>query len=174
MRNHLFVLAFATLAAACSTTTERPALSASSRVCPSGIVRSDAELERYEGCTRVSGDLTVEGVSTLESLSELRQVDGALRIQHTRRLFTLAGLENLVNLSELSLRRNHALINARSLNGVRQVFHVTISENPRLSQSFGLLKGLAMQPDEISIAENAGLDAEGLDLPRTGLLIAKR
>jgi hypothetical protein len=156
-------LALATLTAACSTgTPEAVSIPSATDACPSGFVRGDAELERYTDCTRVAGDLVVEGVTSLQPLAELRQVDGALRIHRTERLYSLAGLEKLVNLQEISLRKNSALINAAGLNGVAQVFSVTITENPRLTKSFGLLKGLRMQPSRVTITANAGLDAEGM------------
>jgi len=169
-----FAIALVSLTAACSTTSQRPAETATSNVCASGVVRSDAELGRYAACARITGDLVLEGVTSLEPLAGLRQVDGALRIQSTERLYTLDGLENLENLRELSLHKNRALINAGGLNGVAQVFSVTITENPRLTKSFGLLKGLRMRPARITITENAGLDAEGVHVSADSIQVAQR
>lgn len=174
MFKNTIALALATFAVACGSAPQRASTVASSPICPSGTVRSDAELERFRSCTRVAGDLTVENVSSLEALSDLRQVDGALRIQRTDRLYSLEGLESLENLRELSIHKNSALINAGSLNGVAQVYAVAIQDNPRLTKSFGLLNGLRMQPSRVTVRHNAGLDAEGVRVTAENVQIAQR
>ncbi|HEY3496107.1 MAG TPA: hypothetical protein VGK73_15520 [Polyangiaceae bacterium] len=174
MLKQALTLALAAFATACGAASQRPALTADSNVCPSGSVRGDAELERYASCTRVSGDLIVEDVTSLGALSELRRVDGVLRIQGTDRLYSLEGLDNLENVRELSLDKNRALINAGGLNGVARVNAVTITGNPRLTKSFGILNGLRERPSRLTITANAGLDAEGLRTVATERRIAVR
>ncbi len=159
----IVVAVIAALAGACSSTVPGPAASpAPTPHCAGGTVRSDAELARYEGCTKVVGDLHVQGVTTLESLSSLRSVTGTLQVGPTRALYDLSGLEQLRSVGELVLERNAGLLSARPLNGLTDAQRVRANRNPRLSMSFGFMNGVNRDSCSFELSRNAGLEAEGL------------
>ena len=81
--------------------------------CEGGRVQGDRALARYARCQRVSGDLTVSGVSNFKPLLGLKQVDGTLR-----------------------LTKNAAT--ALALAGLRQVDTLVVDSNPRLEEISGL------------------------------------
>jgi hypothetical protein len=179
MLNKTIALVLASLLAACSSSgmSHLAPGSAAAPACQGGVVHDDAELQHYAGCTSVAGDLDVEGVTTLSPLSDLRNVEGTLRIRDTTRLYNLAGLERLGHVTELFIERNRALISGASLNRLTQAQAVRIAGNPRLSRAYGLLRGLRAGSSALRIENNAGLTAEGLaSLPTLGSqpLVAQR
>lgn len=164
MNNSLLsVSVLSLLLAACSGAVRPHASSvASEPSCLGGSVTGDAELARLEHCVAVEGALRVQGVTTLKPLAQLKEVTGTLEIGPTSSLKSLAGLENLDSVGGLVLTQNRALISARALDGLLQAERVRISNNPRLSKSFGLLPALQMRDAKLELRHNAGLEAEGL------------
>jgi hypothetical protein len=166
-----FVLTLCALSAACSASGihQSPTRTAELTGCSGGVVRSDAELVRYDGCERIDGDLLVVGVSSLAPLASLVQVNGELRIEHTQRLYSLAGLESLRGVRELELRDNAGLISGAAMRSLTQVGHLTIARNPRLSGARSLMHALEQSGAELELEHNAGLAAEGVgDFHPTG------
>ncbi len=130
--------------------------------CAGGVVASDAELSRYAGCRSIAGHLDVRGVTSLAALHSLERVDGTLRIERTDRLYSLAGLERLRSVDTLDIRDNTALISGGALRGLDRVRHSHLSNNPRLSKTYGLLDAIAKSSDDVHIEHNSGLTAEGV------------
>jgi hypothetical protein len=130
--------------------------------CGGGIVLHDSELEAYRGCRGVSGDLALYGVTTLAPLAALHSVEGTLTIEHTSRLYTLAGLEQLRSVNRLEINHNSSLVNAGALRKLEQVHHVSMTHNPRLSTTYGFLDGVGRAGAEVDLAHNSGLVAEGV------------
>lgn len=157
------VLLLCALATACSTGFGKGAVpGAAPMSCAGGVVQSQHELERYAGCTTIDGDLLVENVDSLAPLAALETVNGKLRVEHTRHLYSLAGLERVRRVQELSLRDDAGLINASALQGLMRAERVQISRNPRLSGTFGFERALLQSGAAVELANNAGLDAEGM------------
>jgi hypothetical protein len=148
---------------ACSTGFGKGPVPAPERVsCTGGLVQSQHELERYAGCTTIDGDLLVENVGSLAPLAQLEEVTGKLRVEHTRHLYSLAGLERVERVRELSLRDNRGLINGGALHGLLHAERAHIARNPRLSRAYGFEQGLLQSGAALELANNAGLDAEGM------------
>lgn len=169
-----FILSAAcALTFACSGTVSAPART-QAVACGGGVVRSDAELERYRGCGEVSGDLAVRGVTSLAPLVSLRRVTGTLSIGETRRLYTLDGLEELRSVGTLELRGNAGLIHAGALGNLEDAGHATLTDNPRLSSTFGLLDGIERAGVTIEFSGNWGLIAEGVIESRRDGAVAVR
>ena len=138
------------------------ARSAEHASCAGGVVRNQNELERYDGCKIIEGDLVVENVESLAPLAELERVEGGLRIEHTQRLYSLAGLEALTIVRELSLDDNRGLINAGALRALAGAERLHVTGNPRLSRSYGFEQVLLRNGTGLDLSHNAGLRAEGL------------
>jgi hypothetical protein len=161
--NRIVLSTVGVLAMACSggELGRAPATAQSTR-CDGGLVMSDLDLQRFEGCREVSGDLALRGVTSLAPLASLRRVDGALRIEHTTRLYTLAGLEQLRRVSSLEIHHNAGLINGGPLRHLEQADYVAITRNPRLSTTFGFLDGIRHAGGDVDLVQNWGLAAEGV------------
>jgi hypothetical protein len=127
------------------------------------VVRSQTELERYDGCTAIDGDLLVENVDSLAPLEALESVAGGLRIERTNHLYSLSGLERLRSVRELKLSANRALINGGALQGLAHAQRVQVTQNPRLSRGFGFEESLARSGARIDLENNVGLSAEGME-----------
>jgi hypothetical protein len=163
MNTRTLAIALSTLLAACSGSLPHSAPSvATAMACPGGLVRGDAALARYSHCVSVGSDLTIEGVTTLRPLTNLREVEGTLTVARTTALYTLAGLEGLREVRALHLERNRGLIDAGSLNHIERAEHVVVAHNPQLSKRFGLLRGLQSDSTRMSVVKNSGLTAEGV------------
>lgn len=130
--------------------------------CGGGIVLHDSELAAYRGCRSISGDLALYGVTTLAPLASLHSVEGTLTIEHTSRLYTLAGLEHLRSVNRLEINHNASLVNAGALRKLDHVSHVSVTHNPRLSTKYGFLDGMGHAGAELDLAHNSGLVAEGV------------
>jgi hypothetical protein len=159
----LSVTAFALLLNACAGAAHPQGASLPGRAdCRGGSVHGDAELAKLEGCVSIDGDVRITNVTSLAPLASLKTVTGTLEVGPTHQLTTLAGLESLKSARSVVLEHNVALINARALNGLFDASRVHVSNNPRLSKSFGLLEGLAMRDAKLELSHNVGLEAEGL------------
>ena len=171
MTTKTIVLALGILMAACS----GPGLRASAQSAPSGTACvggewwGDDEVARYGSCASVDGDLVLHDVSSLGPLAALRRVDGALRIEHTTRLYSLSGLERLASVERLELIDNRGLISVSGLKNLEHAPRVVIRQNQRLSGSFGFLQRLNRTATDLRIERSAGLEAEGISAlaPRT-------
>lgn len=130
--------------------------------CTGGIVRSDAELQRYAHCRVIAGHLAVRGVTSLLPLRSLEQIDGTLRIEQTDRLYSLAGLERLRSVDTLDLRDNTALISGGALRALSHVRRTHLSNNPRLTKTYGLLDAIEKTGGDVYLSNNSGLSAEGV------------
>jgi hypothetical protein len=130
--------------------------------CEGGVAKGQIELERYNGCTAIGGDLLVEDVESLAPLAHVERIDGNLRIEHTRHLYSLSGLERLRSLHELTLRDNRGLINGGALHGLAHAQSVFLTENPRLSRGYGFGDGLVQSGARLDLRNNTGLTAEGM------------
>lgn len=163
MTKQLLMLA-CTLPAACATTTLPRAVPAAAEPasCAGGVAQNDAELRRYRGCDRIDGDLLVRGVTSLEPLAALERVAGHLRVEHTEKLYSLAGLERLQSVRELTLAHNHGLISGGALSTLARAERVHVSDNPRLTRSYGLMRGLEHSHARVDFSHNLGLSAEGI------------
>jgi len=142
--------------------------------CGGGIVLHDAELEAYRGCRSVSGDLALYGVTTLAPLASVRSIEGTLTIEHTSRLYTLAGLEQLRSVERLEINHNASLVNAGALRKLDHVSRVSVTHNPRLSTTYGFLDGMDRAGAELDLAHNSGLVAEGVTEATPGGTVAAR
>jgi len=129
--------------------------------CAGGVVHGDAELARYVGCRSV-GHLDVRGVSTLAPLRSLERVDGTLRIEQTDELYSLAGLERLRSVDTLVVRDNAALISAGALGKLGHVRLTRVSNNPRLTKTYGLFDAIGKSGGSVYLSKNSGLTAEGV------------
>jgi hypothetical protein len=159
----LFVALVALFAGACSGTVAQPPVAQAHSIrCAGGTVQSDADLERYEGCTTIVGDLRVRDVTGLESLSSLQSVTGTLEVGPTRALYDLSGLEELRSVGELVLQRNAVLVSAGSLNGLTDAARIQAHKNPRLSKTFGFMKNVNHDTCRFELSHNVGLEAEGV------------
>jgi len=159
-----FLMLVCTLAAACSSTNLPRALPATAAAtsCGGGVAQNDVELRRYAGCSEIDGDLLVRGVTSLEPLAALEHIAGHLRVEHTERLYSLAGLERLRSVRELTLAYNGGLISGGALSGLTHAEHVRISDNPRLTRNYGLMRGLEQSRARLDLSHNLGLSAEGV------------
>jgi hypothetical protein len=117
--------------------------------------------ELARGCQENSGNLELQSVTSLAVLGSLRRVEGALRIEHTERLYTLAGLEQLRSVEALELNHNARLINASALRGLAVALHARVTDNPRLSRRYGWFDGLTRSGVKIELLRNRGLTVEG-------------
>lgn len=130
--------------------------------CSGGVVRSDAELQRYAGCRVVGGHLDLRGVSSLLPLHSLERVEGTFRIEQTDRLYSLAGLERLRSVDTLDLRDNASLISGGALRHLTHVRRTHLSNNPRLTKTYGILDALEKTCGDVYLSNNPGLSAEGV------------
>lgn len=166
------------LSTACSAGFGKTQVAAPERVsCAGGVVQTQTELDRYAGCTTIDGDLLVENVGSLAPLAALEAVAGKLRIEHTRHLYSLAGLEHLTRVHELSLQDNTALIDGGALHGLLHADHAHVAKNPRLSRAHGFEQGLLQSGASLELTHNAGLHAEGMQEFRSqasGITVAQR
>lgn len=165
------VFALGIVSAACSGAgLERQGIkTAERRECAGGFVTSDQDLERYQGCDVVVGDLSIANVTTLAPLASVRSVEGTLRVSSTGRLYSFRGLEALESVGVLEVRGNRGLIGVGGLRRLARAERVTFRENPRLSSSYGLLPALTRGSTPISLENNAGLASEGVGTAYTHL-----
>ncbi|HEX5098874.1 MAG TPA: hypothetical protein VFV94_05210 [Polyangiaceae bacterium] len=161
--NRIILCLLCTVSVACSSVgVARAPAAPRTASCAGGIVLHDSELEAYRGCRNVSGDLALYGVTTLAPLASLRSVGGTLTVEHTSRLYTLAGLEQLRSVNRLEVNHNASLVNAGALRKLDHVRHVSVTHNPRLSTTYGFLDGMGRAGAEVDLAHNSGLVAEGV------------
>jgi hypothetical protein len=73
--------------------------------CAGGVVYSEADAQQYSACNVVIGDLKVQAsaLENMSAFSNLRRVQGALQLVDNPRLRSLAGLEQLEAVGELSI-----------------------------------------------------------------------
>lgn len=173
--NRIVLYLLGTVSAACSNVgVARAPTAPHTASCGGGIVLHDSELEAYRGCRSVSGDLALYGVTTLAPLASLHSVEGTLTIEHTSRLYTLAGLEHLRSVNRLEINHNASLVNAGALRKLEQVRHVSVTHNPRLSTTYGFLDAMDRAGAELDLAHNSGLVAEGVTVATPGGTVAAR
>lgn len=158
--------------------TDTPIDMPSSSFCPTGgtfngsiDVSDTATLEALRGCTVIDGDLVIFGgsISDLEPLSQLRLVDGELRV--TSYLGSLAGLEALESVDALTIQNSNmsSLEPLRSLrridnNGRVRTGMLQLTQNPGLTSLAGL--GSIEELEGVEISENLALTTlAGLNVP---------
>ena len=173
--NRIALYLLCTVSAACSTAgvTKAPA-TAHVATCGGGIVLHDSELQAYRGCRAISGDLALYGVTSLAPLASVHRIDGTLTIEHTSRLYTLAGLEQLRRVNRLEIHHNASLINAGALKNLEHVQHASVTHNRRLSTRYGFLDGMGRAGVDVELDHNSGLVAEGVTTPMTDGTVAAR
>jgi hypothetical protein len=135
------VLALA--ANACSAHDARPAGAATAAMaCEGGVVQSDADAARFEGCGSVVGDLRISAsdLRDVSAFKQLRSISGKLVISNNSKLISLAGLKNVEH--------------ARS---------VEIRNNPVLAGYFGLLPELSKVQAPLVVEANRGLSKREID-----------
>lgn len=123
--------------AACSTSGARPATAAVAPLdCRGGVVKSEDDAARLEGCETIVGDLEIvrSDLTHLEQLRSVRHVTGKLSVIDNRKLISLAGLK-----------------------GVERAGSVDIHNNPLLCGYFGLLTGLKQVEQPLELSKNRGL-----------------
>jgi len=128
---------------ACSAHDARPAAAATAAVaCQGGVVQSDADAARFEGCASVVGDLRISAsdLTDVSAFSELRSISGKLLIANNPKLVSLAGLKSVER--------------ARS---------VEIRNNPVLAGYFGLLPQLSKVEAPLVVEANRGLSKREID-----------
>jgi hypothetical protein len=173
--NRIALYLLCTVSAACSSAgVARTPATAHVASCGGGIVLHDAELAEYRGCRTISGDLALYGVTSLAPLASVRSVEGTLTIEHTSRLYTLAGLEQLRSVSRLEIHHNASLINAGALRQLEHVRQASVTHNPRLSTRYGFFDGMGRAGVDVELAHNSGLVAEGVTVSTSGTPVAAR
>jgi hypothetical protein len=128
---------------ACSAHDARPAAAATLAVaCEGGVVRSDADAARFEGCASVVGDLRISAsdLTDVSTFRQLRSVSGKLVIANNPKLVSLAGLKS-----------------------VEHVRTVEIRNNPVLAGYFGLLPQLSRVEAPLVFEANGGLSKREID-----------
>jgi hypothetical protein len=128
---------------ACSAHDARPAAAASAAVaCEGGVVKSDADAARFEGCTAVVGDLSISAsdLTDVSAFKQLRSVSGKLVVANNPKLVSLAGLKSVEH--------------ARS---------VEIRNNPVLAGYFGLLPQLSKVQEPLVLEANRGLSKRDIE-----------
>ncbi len=164
--NRIALYLLCTVSAACSTAgVTTPPATAHASSCGGGIVLHDSELQAYRGCRSISGDLALYGVTSLAPLASVRSIEGTLTIEHTSRLYTLAGLEQLRRVDRLEIHHNASLINAGALSKLEHVQQASVTHNPRLSTKYGFFDAMGRAGVDVEIAHNSGLVAEGVTVP---------
>lgn len=122
---------------ACSTSGARPVAAAAAPLdCRGGVVHSEEDAARLEGCETIVGDLEIKNsdLIDLEQLSSLRRVTGKLSVTDNSKLISLAGLK-----------------------GIERAGSVDIHSNPLLCAYFGLLTGLKQVDQPLELSKNRGL-----------------
>jgi Receptor L domain len=142
---------------ACSTSPERVARSGAAPVqCAGGVIQTESDAARYQGCSAVAGDLRIEDslLSDLTALDSLRTVSGALVIANNAALSTLSGLENLQSAQALEIRDNPELTSLRGLERLERVEKLDIVRDG-LFETSGLAR--LQRVGELTIADNPKL-----------------
>ena len=109
---------------------------------------TNAEVNEISGCTRIAGELAIEGtlISDLRPLFALERVDGDLHIM------TLA--------SETNPDANDGVAQLTTLDGLGALAHIGgtlgITQNPRLVDT-SALRGLVVTEQYLMISGNAAL-----------------
>ncbi len=147
-------------AVACAAAQRAPVVAANA-LCAGGSVRGDAELEAYRHCAAVSGDLKVEDVCSVSTLAGLRRVSGTLSISRSGGLDSLAGLEQLQEVSAFELRNNPRLDDVSQVSRLRRAHTVVIEGNAQLRDLRGL-SGLT-QIDRLTLLRNGFYSLRGLE-----------
>ena len=133
----LAICGISTLSGCAQTATPARFASATPKaVCPGGTVSNDGELAAYAGCESISGDFTLQGISTLTTLAELQRVDGELKITNTR-AESLAGLDRLQSAKSIQIDSNARLSDISAIGALHSVNHVIFRGNPRLTSPSG-------------------------------------
>ena len=103
-------------------------------------VRSDDEVEALAVCTVIDGTLDVGGdVTTLSPLVNLTAIHGALHIQNSA-IAHLSGLNNLAEVTSVSIDYNEVLQDIDGLNGLISVPQkVIVGHNPALVDALGFV-----------------------------------
>lgn len=108
----LFTTLLTVSATACSRAPVRPIAAASGPIaCDGGIVRSDDDAARFEGCETIVGDLRIVRSDLLDvaAFQDLRQVSGKLVVEGNARLVSLTGLKNVEHARSVEIRNNRVL-----------------------------------------------------------------
>jgi hypothetical protein len=134
------------------------------QVVDSLTITNDTAAESVECVEQVLGDLTF-GPTTkfgdLSMLSNLREVGGTFDLFGNNALTSLHGLESLVSVEHLHVRRNHKLQDLYGLDSLTRVTWITVVNNEGLTHVGGLPSGLA--PEILDIEDNDLLaDLDGL------------
>lgn len=115
----------------------------------------------------IYGDLIIQywhGVD-LSMLSCLQFVAGDVRIENNDSLESLAGLENLIHVSDnLSINNNDALIHLQGLSGLTTIGQTISIENNKVLSSLSGLENITTLYGALTINNNASLgDLDGLE-----------
>ncbi len=148
---------------ACSVHSARVArISSAPLQCAGGMIQNDADLARFEGCSAISGDLTIarSQLEDLQGLEALRSVSGALVIADNDQLSDLSGLERLGSVGSLRVSDNSSLSCMRSLSNLHSAPVVEIRNNPELVSVHGL-EGLS-QVDQLTLLNDGLFETAGL------------
>jgi hypothetical protein len=125
------------------------------QVVDSLVITNDTPPESVECIEQVLGNLTI-GPTTkfgdLSMLSNLREVGGTIDVFGNSALTTLHGLDSLVSVEHLHVRRNHKLQDLHGLVSLTQVGSITVVNNEGLTSVAGLPSGLA--PELLDIEDN--------------------
>ncbi len=140
-------------------------------------IADDTPPEAVECVEHVLGNLSI-GPTTklvdLSMLSNLREVGGTIYVFGNGALTSLHGLEELVSVDHLHIRRNHMLVDLAGLDSLDRVDWITVVNNEGLVSVEGLPDGLT--PGFVEIEDNDLLtNLDGLPLfakPSVGSSIA--
>jgi Receptor L domain len=148
---------------ACSASTVRVARANEAPAqCPGGIIRNDADVAHFSGCTGVVGDLQIASsrLSDLEGLESIRSVSGALVIADNNELSDLSGLEQLSSVGSLHIQNNPELSNVAALSTLHTAPVVELRSNPALTSVRGL-EGLT-EVEKLTLVDNGMFETAGL------------
>ena len=106
------------LMVACSGAAQRPAAVAAAepaQACQGDTVYGNAALERVRGCSEIEGDLRISGVTSLEPLAGLTQVQLAKRLKQSQSFVT-------------KMERGDRRIDVVQLRTICRIYGLTLSE----------------------------------------------
>ena len=130
------------------------------------ILKTQAEVNTFgaNNYTHINGWMRIEGedITSLESLSSLRNIKYSLWITKNNNLESLKGLSNIDSIgvadtsSDLYISENNNLKNLNGLESLKEVNFIRIIENPRL-KNIDSLKNISSKLDKINISKNDSL-----------------
>lgn len=164
------------------TSGDEPAETTTNPACSDGGMSSDinvvggSKISNLSGCLSINGTLRLERTSltTVDGLSEIRSIAGALVIHDNADLENLSGLENLTEIGgDLSINYNPKLADVSALGHLESVGgDLILRGNGALASLNGLIALVSIggniyiraNPDLTSLAELAALESIGGDV----------